>query len=212
MRVRLSPVLALAALAAAAPAVHAQAFGLPVINSGVHTGIGIAGDVGFANADYGKGTTFGGTGSIGFGPVGFTATVASYNPKAAGADNVTSYGGTANLRVFGLPLAPISITAQAGYAHAKSGGQGFDHIPLGVGIAFRIPTPAFSLKPWIAPRIDIRHGSETRTKFGISAGVELGTLAGFGVRATYDWLKEDNGVRPSIFGLGATWNFKVPGL
>jgi len=213
MRARLSSVVALTAVAAlaAAPAAHAQALGLPVINSGIHTGIGIAGDVGFANSDFGKGTTFGATGMLGVGPIGFTATVASYNPKAPG-NSITSYGGTANLRIFGLPLAPISITAQAGFAHAKVGGQGYDHLPIGIGIAFRIPTPAFSLKPWIAPRVDIVHASQTRTKFGISAGLDLGTLAGLGVRASYDWLKEDNGVRPGIFGLGLLWSFKVPGL
>ncbi|MEO8030011.1 MAG: outer membrane beta-barrel protein [Gemmatimonadota bacterium] len=210
---RLGNVLISSALAilAAASAAQAQVVGLPVINSGVHTGIGIAGDVGFGNADAGKGTTFGATGMIGFGPVGFTATVASYNPKAAG-DNVTSYGGTANLRVFGLPLAPISLTLQAGYAHAKFGDQGYDHIPIGLGLAFRVPTPAFSVKPWIAPRVDLQHFDGTKAKFGLSAGVEVGTLSGFGVRASYDWVNQGDGVRPGVFGLGLQWVFKVPGL
>ncbi len=212
MRLRNALIASALAILAASSAARAQVLGLPVINSGVHTGIGIEGDVGFSNADAGKATTFGATGIFGVGPFGVTATVASTNPSADGVGNISSYGGTLNLRVFGLPLAPVSVTMQAGYGHWKVGGQGFDHIPIGVGFAFRIPTPAFSLKPWIAPRVDLQHGNGSRAKFGVSAGIDLGTLAGFGVRTSYDWVNQGNGVRPGIFGLGLQWVFKVPGL
>jgi hypothetical protein len=200
-----SALLTLAALLAASSA-QAQVLGLPVINSGVRAGIGISGDVGFANSDYGEGTTFGATGILGVGVFGLTATVASYDPTGNGG-KISSYGGTANLRVIGVPLAPISLTFQTGYGHWKIANQGFDHIPVGLGLAFRIPTPGFSLKPWIAPRADIQHANETKAKFGVSAGVELGFVFGLGAQVTYDWTNQGNGLRPGIWGIGAHWMF-----
>lgn len=205
MRYTRTTLFTLVALLAASSA-RAQVLGLPVINSGIGTGIGIAGDVGFANSDYGKATTFGATGSVGAGPFGATLTLASSDPSGDGG-KISTYGGTLNLKVIGVPLAPISVTLQAGYGHWKVADQGVDHIPIGVGIAFRIPTPAFSLKPWIAPRVDIVHAGETRSKFGVSAGVLLGFTFGLGARVTYDWVNEGNGVRPGIWGIGAQWTF-----
>ena len=211
MRPFRSVLLTLALLSAASTA-RAQVLGLPVVNSGVSTGVGIAVDVGFPNEDYGSGTGFGATGIFGVGPFGLTATVASFDPSAAG-DNVTSYGGTLNLKMLGAPLAPISVTLQAGYAHWKIADAGFDHVPIGIGVAFRIPTPAFSVKPWIAPRIDILRGpGPDREDFGVSAGVELGLAGGLGVRFTYDWISRDSGAHPGIFGVGAQYVFRVPGL
>lgn len=200
-----SALLTLAALLAGSTA-SAQVKGLPVINSGIRSGIGIAGDVGFADSDYGKGTTFGATGILGAGIFGATATVASYDPTGNGG-KISSYGGTLNLRVIGVPLAPISLTFQTGYGYWKIADQGFHHVPVGLGLAFRIPTPAFSLTPWIAPRADIQHASETRSKFAVSAGVDLGFVFGLGARVTYDWVNESNGVRPGIWGIGAHWMF-----
>jgi hypothetical protein len=200
-----SALLTLAALLAASSA-SGQVLGLPVINSGIRTGIGIAGDVGFANSDYPKGTTFGATGILGAGVFGATATVASYDPSANG-NNVSSYGGTLNLRVAGVPLAPVSLTFQAGYGYWKIADQGVHHIPIGFGLAFRIPTPVVSLTPWIAPRTDIRSANDTKAKFAVSAGFELGFVFGLGARVTYDWISEGNGQRPGIWGIGAHWMF-----
>ncbi len=208
--------VALTLLAAAVP-VRAQVVGLPVTNSGIFTGLGIRGEAGFANSDYPKGTTYGITGILGTGPFGVTATYASYNPEAAG-DNISSYGGTANLRVFGGGLSPFSATFQAGYGHAKIQGTGYDHFPVGVGFAFKIPTPVLSLKPWVAPRADFQHGQfggvdkETKTKFGVSAGVEFSLLSGFGGQVSYDWVDQGGGLKPGIWGVGLQWVFKVPGL
>jgi opacity protein-like surface antigen len=198
-------------LLAAASSARAQVVGLPVTNSGIFTGLGIRGEAGVANSDYPKGTTFGITGILGTGPFGVTATYANYNPDAAG-DNISTYGGTANLRVFGGGLSPLSVTFQAGYGHAKVLGQGYDHFPVGVGFAFKIPTPVLSLKPWVAPRADVQHGSETKTKFGASAGVEFSLLSGFGGQVSYDWVDQGNGLKPGIWGVALQWVFKVPGL
>src|SRR3954447_13650435 len=83
----------------------AQVLGIPVYNSGIARGIGLYGDVGFSNAAAGKGTALALTGRVGFGPLGVTAMVSSFNPKAS-SDNVVSVGATGNLRVFGGPLVP----------------------------------------------------------------------------------------------------------
>src|SRR5262245_15686986 len=88
-----------------------QVDGLPVRNAGVGTGIGIAADVGFPNADMGKGTAFGATGFVGLGPLGVTASVSRWNPAGDG-DALTSVGATLNLKVFGGPLIPLSLTMQ----------------------------------------------------------------------------------------------------
>ncbi|HEV2290961.1 MAG TPA: hypothetical protein VGR60_03910, partial [Gemmatimonadales bacterium] len=92
MRSKLLATFALASVAIAAPA-SAQVAGLPVFNSGIGTGIGINADVGFPNQDAGKGSAYGLTGSVGLGPLGITATVASRKPNGA-SSSTTWLGGT----------------------------------------------------------------------------------------------------------------------
>jgi hypothetical protein len=67
---------------------------------------------------------------------------------------------TGNLKIFGGPLIPVSVTLQAGAAYdqqSESTILGGDissktwHVPVGVGIALTIPNPVFSIKPWLAP-------------------------------------------------------------
>jgi len=214
--------LALIALGAAGPAggLVAQVAGLPVRNAGIGTGIGIAGDVGFPNAAAGKGVAIGATGVIGLGPLGVSASVAHWSPKDAPLGAINSYGGTANLKIFGGPLIPISVTAQAGIAHYNQGGLPDEgsvsatHIPVGLGLALTIPNPVFSIKPWVAPRVDVSRvkttpglvqggvaTSDTDTNFGISGGVDLGFLSGLLVRTMYDRVKR-SGTTVSVFSLG----------
>jgi hypothetical protein len=200
----------------------AQVDGLPVRNAGVGTGVGIAADVGFPSASAGKGIAFGGTGSVGLGPLGFTASAATWNPKGAG-KNVTSVGATGNLKIIGGPLIPLSLTLQAGAGYNKISFTGTEpvttktlHLPVGVGLALTIPNPVFSIKPWVAPRLDLVRRTiesdtpaETNTDsdFGISGGIDLGFLNGLTIRAMYDRVFRGEGNSPSVlsFGLG----FKV---
>lgn len=206
----------------AVPSVAAQVAGLPVRNAGVGTGIGVALDAGFPNADAGKGFALGATGAVGLGPLGVTASLSRYDPK--GADAVWSAGGTANLKVFGGPLIPLSVTVQAGAARTS---QDADtpfgpltirswHVPVGIGVALTIPNPVFAIKPWLAPRLDVVRTTleaaapvetQTDTNFGISGGVDLGFLSGLSVRVMYDRVMAGDGVHPSVlsFGIG----FKV---
>jgi hypothetical protein len=208
-------------LAAGNGKVAAQVRGLPVYNAGVPTGIAIYGDVGFPDEQAGKGTTYAVTGQLGTGPFGATAMLATFNPDSAG-DNNVSVGATLNYKVFGGPLVPLSVTLQSGIGYSKPetgilpGDESELRFPVGLGFALTIPNPALAIRPWIAPRVDIVRlsgggFSDTQTNFGLGGGVELNLLNGFGVQAAYDRLFLDGG-DPSVFGLGAHYAFRVPGL
>lgn len=216
---RLVRPLALTALAVAAfaQAGRAQITGLPVHNSGIASGLTIAGEVGFPNADYGKGTAFGGRGALGFGPIGVSAVISSWNPKGP-AGSQTGVGGYLNLKVFGGPLVPFSVTLQGGAEYAKNSGVKGLHVPIGLGIAVKIPNPALAIKPWIAPRFDLFRTSgsgistTTEKNFGISGGVDFSLLGGLGFGASYDRTFVGSGVNPSVLSVGANYSIKIPGL
>lgn len=211
------------ALAIGAAPLAAQVRGIPVYNSGVPRGIGVYADVGFPNDEAGGGTAFGVTGRGGFGAFGATAILSSFNPDGPG-DSDLSVGATANYRVFGGPLVPLSVSLQAGVGYAKPGEGVLPdedrtelRFPVGLGFALTIPNPALAIKPWLAPRLDIVRTSlegadaNTDTEFGISGGVELNLLTGLGIHAAYDAVFREGGT-PGVFGVGAHYNFRVPGL
>lgn len=188
-----------------APAM-AQSLGLPVVNSGVPTGLTVGADVGFSNADAGKATTIGATAAVGIGFLGVSGTIARWNPKAG--DAVWAPGVNASLRVFGGPLIPLRVMLQGGVSHWTIGDGKYTHIPVGVGFAATIPTPGFAIRPWVAPRIDIvrssapqLNGTNTESRFAISGGIELGLLNGLSVRAAYDRVSAKIG-KPSILSFG----------
>jgi hypothetical protein len=210
----------IAAALAAVPAV-AQVPGLPVYNQGVPRGIGLYGDVGFPNNTAGGGTAYGVTGRAGFGFVGVTAIVSTYNPDGPVGSH-TSVGATGNLRLFGGPLVPLTVTLQAGAGYSKIDDAKDYRFPIGLGFALTIPNPVLAIRPWLAPRIDIARTEvpgtggvpdvyNTDTNFGLSGGVELNLLNGLGLHAAYDRVF-GNGSDPSVFGVGAHYNFRVSGL
>ena len=206
----------------AVPTAGAQVTGIPVYNSGIPTGIAIYGDIGFPNTDAGKGRALAISGRAGFGPLGATAILSTFNPEGPG-DSKLSVGGTLNYKVFGGPLIPLSVTLQGGIGYSKpdagflpSGEVNEFRFPIGVGFALTIPNPALAIKPWIAPRVDIvrRSGdglSDTESNFGLSGGLELNLLNGLGLHAAYDRVFIDGG-DPSVFGFGAHYAFRIPGL
>jgi hypothetical protein len=208
------------ALMGAAPAA-AQVRGIPVYNAGIPRGVGLYGDVGFPNDEAGGGTGYGVTGRAGFGVFGATAILSSHNYEGPGESDL-SVGATLNYRIFGGPLVPLAVTLQGGIGYAKPDGILPEDIsqlrfPVGVGFALTIPNPVLAIKPWLAPRIDIVRTSfesadaETDSEFALSGGLELNMLGGFGVHATYDAIFADGGT-PGIFGVGAHYTFRVPGL
>lgn len=217
-RLRLLALLALGAtgLTGGPAGLAAQVAGLPVRNAGIGTGIGIAADIGFPNAAAGKGFAVGGTGSAGFGPFGVSVSAARWDPKGNAEDAITAVGGTGNLKIFGGPLVPISVTLQGGVGRYHVNSIDFSQtvlrLPAGLGLALVIPNPIFSIKPWVAPRVEVTRTStsdaflgqshSTNTRFGISGGVDLGFLSGLSIRAMYDRLFAGQGVRPSVLSLG----------
>ena len=169
--------------------------------------------------------------AAGFGPIGATGTLSALNPDGdAGAD--VSVGGTLNYKLLGGPLVPLSVTLQAGVSYAKPGeevilasGSGIPgvseftlyHVPIGLGFALVIPNPVLSIHPWLAPRVDIAYqkaggASNTDTNFGLSGGLELNLLNGFGIHAAYDRVFAKDVADPATFGIGAHYAFRVPGL
>lgn len=216
--------IALVALGAAGSTggLAAQVAGLPVRNAGVGTGIAIAADVGIPNGAAGKGIAVGATGAIGLGPLGVTGSVATWNPKGPG-KSINSVGITGNLKIFGGPLIPVSVTLQAGAARYTIGNTGGGsttnwHVPVGLGLALTIPNPVFSIKPWLAPRLDLVRTSgsqvaggpsstDTATDFGVSGGVDFGFLSGLAVRVMYDRVSRGKNNTPSVLSLGL--GFKV---
>ena len=219
------------ALALGAAPARAQNPGLPVYNQGVPRGIALYGDVGFPNDQAGGGLAYGASVRAGFGPIGATGTLSALNPDGpAGAD--VAVGGTVNYKLLGGPLVPLSVTLQAGVGYAKPGedvvfplGTGIPvvseftlyHVPIGIGFALVIPNPVLSIHPWLAPRVDIAYtkaggASNTETNFGLSGGLELNLLNGFGIQAAYDRVFAKDVADPATFGIGAHYAFRVPGL
>jgi hypothetical protein len=206
-------VLALLAAALHPSAAHAQLSGLAVHNSAVASGLALGAEVGFPNGDYGKGTAFGGRATLGFGPFGLGALVTSYKPK--GGSSSTTVGGYGSLKVFGGPLIPLSATLQAGIEHGSPGSATITHVPVGVGIALKIPNPALAIK--IAPRFDYLKIKDTgidesQNNFGLSGGVDFSLLGGIGFGVAYDKVWADHGVSPAVLSAGVHYTFKIPGL
>lgn len=211
------------ALALGASPARAQNPGLPVYNQGVPRGIALYGDVGFPNDEAGGGTVFGVTGRGGFGPLGVTATLSSFDQEGPGGGDA-SVGGTLNYKLLGGPLVPLSVTLQGGVSYLKlSDGflPGEDvsayRFPIGIGFALVIPNPVLSIHPWLAPRVDIAYqkagdASNTETNFGLSGGLEFNLLNGFGIHAAYDRVFAKDVADPATFGIGAHYAFRVPGL
>jgi hypothetical protein len=208
-------VLALLCTFSAAP-VLAQVTGLPTRNAGIPGGLTVGAEAGFTNNDYGEGKAYGARASLGMGPFGISALVSSFNPDGS-AGSFTAYGGALNLKVFGGPLIPLSVTLQAGAEYADPEGPGtVTHAPIGLGIAVRIPNPSLAISPWIAPRVDVTRfsdgSSDTQTNFGLSGGIDFNLIFGLNLEVSYDRVWADNGAKPSTFGLGAGWTFHIPGL
>jgi opacity protein-like surface antigen len=208
-------------LTAGSPVAVAQVRGIPVYNSGVASGIALYGDVGFPDEEAGKGTGYALTGRAGFGAFGATAMVSTFDPEGQG-DNDVSLGATLNYRVIGGPLVPLSVTLQGGIGYSKPDltilpdDETELRFPVGLGFALTIPNPALAIRPWIAPRVDVVKVSgggvsETETNFGLGGGVEFNMLNGFGLHAAYDRLFLEGG-DPSVFGVGAHYAFRIPGL
>ncbi len=169
----------------AAP-VAAQVRGLPVVNNGIPTGIGLAADVGFANQNADKGTTVGVSAAVGLGFVGISGAVSRTEPDIG--PSGYSQAVSASLNILGGPLVPIRVTVMGGVGQWKYGTETVRRIPVSLGLSATIPIPALSIKPWIAPRVErittTNAGGDNR--FAIAGGIDLAMLNGLSFRAAYD--------------------------
>jgi len=200
--------VAVAALLVVPGWLGAQVRGLPVVASGVSAGPSLGAFYGTANDDAGGTSTVGASLGTGLGPLSLTALISRGAPLT-GDDAVWSRGLAVAVAVFGGPLVPFRVTAQAGVATWNRGVVDNLHVPVALGLAATIPNPAFAIRPWLAPRVSFRRSSfsaitevsETDTNLGVSGGIDLAFLNGLSVRAAYDREFVD-GASPGILSLG----------
>jgi hypothetical protein len=198
--------LAIAALLVLPALASAQVRGLPVVNNGAASGVGIGAEIGLPNDEAGGGTTLGASAGLGMGPLGLTAAVSRSTPDNGA--TVWSQGAALSLRLFGGPLVPFRVTLQGGAAIWDEGAIDGLHVPLSVGFAATIPNPLFAIRPWIAPRIDLVRtelngvSDGTVSEFGISGGIELGFITGLAIRVAYDRILTDDSPSILSFGVG----------
>ncbi|MDX2194421.1 MAG: hypothetical protein NW201_13780 [Gemmatimonadales bacterium] len=229
-------------IATAAPLV-AQNPGIPVYNSGVPRGLGLYASFAKPLTDAGGGQAVAASGRLGLGRLGVTATLAYWDPASQRLGNLVtgdgsfSAGATANYRFFGGPLVPFSATFQVGAAFQQAdeirAGPGVAafiastdrvRVPIGLGIGYTIPGAVVAVRPWVAPRLELRGvraplatqpGQQAWSwggSFGVSGGVELNFLNGFGLHAAVDFPRLDTRVSDAILSAGAHYLIKLPGL
>jgi len=168
------------------PSLTAQVRGLPVVNNGVPTGIGLAVDAGFANVPAGKATTYGASAAIGLGFVGVGGAVSRTDPETGEAG--WSQALSASLNILGGPLVPIRLTVMGGVGRWDANGFTVTRIPVSLGLSATIPLPALAIKPWIAPRYE-RLKFENATgddRWAIAGGIDFAMINGLSFRAAYD--------------------------
>lgn len=218
------------ALGLVASPAAAQMIGNPVYYSPGH-GLGLS-----INADYGrglndesfKGNYFGGRATLGVPRVNITVGAGSWKAEAGEAE--ITFGGNIGVNVFDVPLAPVKVALQAGAGYVKMGSGAFEvkqlNIPAGVALGFNVPSPAVSVEPWVAPRVELSRwtvSGESQTQFGAgaSAGLNLGLPTGLGFHAVVEWMTfadKTSGTlnlpdrQPLSFGIGAHYKFSIPGL
>ncbi len=192
-----------AALVGATSSAAAQAFGLPIVTSGGASGFSVGGEYAKANADAGDRRTIGAHASLGLGLIAVRAMVSH---STVGDETIWSTGGTATVQVMGGPFIPFRVLLQGGVGRWEIGDAEMTRVPVAIGFGATIPNPAFAIKPWVAPRVEVvrmRVGgyTGTDTEFGISGGIDLTLLNGVTLRGAYDRIFRE-GLKPAILSFG----------
>lgn len=203
---RLASLAVAAALTAAGSRAMAQLPGIPYQPVETGTGISVAGD-------YGKGTSSGSpsayalTAGLGLGRLGISASVGGIKPS--GLSNQTSVGGRFGLKLVGGGLVPLQIGVQVGVASAKVYTSPTTTVTQTVelpGLYAKVSPPLFPLKPFGMVYYQTgNNGISKEARYTLGANFNL--LLGFGLHAAYDGGKSGN-----FWGVGAHFNFRVPGL
>lgn len=207
--VRRPSVALLAALALAAP-VAAQTPGLAIHAAGLPVGPHVAGTLGFSSETFTIGAGAGYSGSR----LGITGALARVDFDTLD-ETAFAWGVRGVIRLLGGTLdLPLQVDAFGGYGRLDldvgglGGGNGNWRVPAGLAFTFDISTPVGSLRPWLAPRLDIfrQTTGDVTTVDGhlaASAGVDLRLLGGFGLTAAWDKVE---GLERTI-GVGLTYRF-----
>lgn len=213
---------ALLALVLTAVPLAAQAPGLPIHGGGITPGLELAATLGFADESSwsGKGTGYGATVGYAWSRLTLSGTIAAFDPQITGAAATLSVGGLADVRLMGdgveTPLAihlfggygrfnrPQDMTALALLAYL----DGDWRVPLGAAFSLTIPTPVVSLRPWLAPRLELWNRTEgegwvTRSALAGSAGVDLRFMGGVSLRVLWDGIVDQG----QTLGVGAAFHF-----
>ena len=226
-------------LALVAGPVVAQMKSIPVYhNPKGGSGLLLAADFGKGmNDESGKNTAFAFRTGFGVGPVTFGASFGTVNPTddAGERQSETQWMANMGLRLFGGGLAPVSLSLQGGIGVLSRTGEGAGgvdakvvNIPVGLGLGFSVPSPAFNFEPWVATRVqytrnEVSTFNANQVGFGISAGVDLSFLMGLGFHIAGDW--ETNPLEvlggsgfeipkttPFVLGIGINYRISIPGL
>jgi opacity protein-like surface antigen len=225
----------LLALTGTSAGAAAQLNSLPVfVSPKGGTGLTLAVDYGRGlNDASGQNTAWAARATIGLTALTVGAGIGTVNPQVSFSDRDAElqYMGNAALRIFGGPLVPVAVNIHAGLGFLqREVGTGVDrrvyNVPVGVAAALNVPTPGFSIEPWIAPRFQVtRHeqggDSDHQTGFGLSAGVNVGFANGLGIHGAVDWTDlgaaslvspgDIADVSPAVLGIGLQYGFRLPG-
>jgi hypothetical protein len=190
----------------------AQFWGMPNWNAPKGgTGVTLSADVGMPSEDLGGGTAFGARGTVGFANLALTAGVSSWSPDNL--DAYTAVGGNAAFRVIGGSLLPVALNIQLGAARvgAANTDPAVTRITAGGGLSASVPTPGFSIEPYVSltNRWYATSGFSTESQFGFTIGANLGFGGLFGVHLAFD--TEDYGPTSiSTIGFGAHISLRPP--
>lgn len=212
-------VLTIALMAAAVVPAVAQLTGMPVWNSPKGgTGVTISGDYSKPSDESGGGYAFGARAALGLGRIRIEAGAASWEPEGLNESN-TSFGATAALRLVGGALMPVNVNVIAGAATASDLNVGLTTADLttivaGGGVSVSLPTPGFSIEPYLSVtnRWDKLSGADTESAIGWTLGANLG-FGMLGLHVAYDSQERFGNTKSGgILGIGAHIGIGVPGL
>lgn len=193
-------------LSAMARTAAAQLPGIPVGPVETGTGISVAADYAKPSNDLGGGSAYGLTGGLGISNFGISASVGAWKPSGFSAQ--TSFGGRLGMKLFGGGLNPLTIGVQVGGSSVKISGPltSVTQTRILPGAFVRVSPPLFPLKPYgVAYYQTGNNGIAKEARFTVGANFNL--LLGLGVHGAYDW-----GNSGATWGVGAHFNFHVPGL
>ena len=201
-----------------APRRQAQVPGIPVYNRACRAASGSMAMSASPTTTPASGTALGVTGRAGFGPrrrhrhrvhASIPMVPAAATSRWAPPSTTSSSAGRW-FRSRSRSRAGSATPSRTTRIPARSASVEQLRFPVGLGFALTIPNPALAIKPWLAPRLDIVRTSiegirrcptapTPKRNFGLSGGIELNLLNGFGLQAAYDRVFGD-GARSVVFG------------